>query len=208
MTQQATTIHNASIQLSPASSLSSLSANTNGIIINGGGGGGGGGGATAVATATGMKPNYGLITIKGKNNILAGPKFVKLVATTTTASVDDGRMDGHRNGGSGGGLTSGGQTGATILQSGGTQPQSLPGLLNLGILTPATSPRTNSTSSTSSGCSSMSSANSSASSSMELLPLTPVSPTKSNGSGGGQSSSSIVSIQTSSIDSDHMSDDT
>lgn len=192
--------NSSTVQLSPASSISSLSS-TNGVSANGQPQSGLSGTTPPQNNGNGMKSNFGLITIKSKNsNILATQKFVKLLTTQAaaqqqqqsngTSPVDDTRLD--LNGGGGiraNGLlqhsSSASAVGVSVGGGGGVTGNggSLPSLVNLGILTPATSPRNgqtssllgggNSNSSSSSGCSSMSSS----SSSMESLPLTPVSPT-------------------------------
>lgn len=217
-----TATNSSTVQLSPASSISSLSSTSNGVpaLVT----------PTNVATpipcATSMKSNYGLITIKGKtNNILTTQKFVKLLATTTPNTThpsgiapamassamimeDNSALDGN-----------GGRSSSNaLLGQGGPPSQSLPNLVNLGILTPATSPRNGTTgqvggtvmgvvagSNSSSGCSSMSSMSNS---SMESLPLTPVSPTIGKSEAFISVAQELIS-GSSVTDSDHnMSDNT
>lgn len=193
--------NSSTVQLSPASSISSLSSSNGVSAANG---------VSPPANGSGLKSNFGLITIKSKNsNILATQKFVKLLTTQAQAqqaqaqqqsspvamAVDDSRLDLSGGGGGGGRATTNGllqqsasasavggvaaATMATQATTNGGGGGSLPSLVNLDILTPATSPR-NGTQGGGGGNSSSSSSNSSSSSgcsSMESLPLTPVSPT-------------------------------
>ena len=224
--------NSSTVQLSPASSISSLSS-SNGVSAATALPLGGASSSPTASSVSGSPPNgtspmqksnYGLITItKGKSNIVT-TRCVKLLTAQAVAqqqqqqqqgaspptamSVDDTRLD--LNG------TTGGPGGRQLQHS-----SSASAVVNLGILTPATSPRNGQQqqmmggSATSSGCSSM-----------ESLPLTPVSPTigkdstqfvttqdliSANGGGGNSVLAQVSALMSAAVgDSDdhNMSDDT
>uniref|UniRef100_A0A1B0GLC9 C2H2-type domain-containing protein n=1 Tax=Lutzomyia longipalpis TaxID=7200 RepID=A0A1B0GLC9_LUTLO len=153
---------NGSVQLSPTSPLSSLSS---------------GSGGSNGSSSTSLKNSFGLITIKAKPGLVGVTnKLVKIVPDAPTSSSGEKAATKVTADGRG---------------SGGNGKMNLPGLVNLGILTPATSPKPHTqlptqstvtmpqpTSAPSQSVSQTSPANG-ATGTAELLPLTPISPNMS-----------------------------
>ncbi|XP_055682792.1 transcriptional activator GLI3 isoform X2 [Lutzomyia longipalpis] len=153
---------NGSVQLSPTSPLSSLSS---------------GSGGSNGSSSTSLKNSFGLITIKAKPGLVGVTnKLVKIVPDAPTSSSGEKAATKATADGRG---------------SGGNGKMNLPGLVNLGILTPATSPKPHTqlptqstvtmpqpTSAPSQSVSQTSPANG-ATGTAELLPLTPISPNMS-----------------------------